>query len=294
VGRKTNRQRRQQDAATAREKAAVARAEAARTERNRRAGVVLGAVVVFAIVGVLIAVVALNSSSGKKNNVAGNRVAASPTVVQQIADVSPATLQAVGQGSIGQVPKKIGDPPLTNGGKPEVLFVGGEFCPYCAAERWSIIQALSRFGTFSHLSQISSSSTDVDPNTPTFSFYKSKYASKYVSFVPVENEDRNQKPLVPMTKAQQALFTKYTTGFPFVDFGGKYVITSPSYDPATLKGLTQAQVAAQLNDPNSNVAKGVDGAANSITAAICTMTNNQPANVCLTPEVTKLQSKLNA
>ncbi len=34
-------------------------------------------------------------------------------------------------------------------GKPEVLFVGAEFCPFCAAERWPLIVALSRFGHFS-------------------------------------------------------------------------------------------------------------------------------------------------
>jgi hypothetical protein len=293
VGRTTNRQRRQQDAETAREKAAIARAEASRAERRRRGFIILGSVVGVVVVLAVIAIVALNRPAGK-NNTAGNRVAANPAIVKQVADVSPATLLKVGEGSIGSPPKKISDPPLTNGGKPEVLFVGGEFCPYCAAERWSLIQALSRFGHFSNLSEISSSSTDVDPNTPTFSFYKSNYASKYVSFVPVENEDRNQKQLVPMTPAEQTLFAKYTNGYPFVYFGGKYVITSPSYDPATLKGLTQAQVAAQLNDPNSKVAKGVDGAANAMTAAICSMTNNQPANVCLTPEVTNLQSQLNA
>ena len=195
---------------------------------------------------------------------------------------------------MSSLPKKISDPPLTSGGKPEVLFVGGEFCPYCAAERWSLVQALSRFGTFSNLSEVSSSSTDVDPNTPTFSFYKSKYTSKDVAFVPVENEDRSQHQLVPMTAAEQRLFTKYTTGFPFVYFGGKYVVTSPSFDPKVLKGLTQTQVASQLNDPNSNVAKAVDGTANALTAAICSMTNNQPTKACLTPAVTNLQSQLNA
>ena len=41
--------------------------------------------------------------------------------------------------------------PLSSGGKPEVLYVGTEFCPYCAAESWSLIVALSRFGQFSGL-----------------------------------------------------------------------------------------------------------------------------------------------
>ena len=37
------------------------------------------------------------------------------------------------------------DPPrlLTNSaGKPEIVFVGAEYCPYCAAERWPIVMAL--------------------------------------------------------------------------------------------------------------------------------------------------------
>ena len=31
---------------------------------------------------------------------------------------------------------------------PEVLYMGAEYCPYCAAQRWSTIIALSRFGTW--------------------------------------------------------------------------------------------------------------------------------------------------
>ena len=46
------------------------------------------------------------------------------------------------------------DPPLwqatVNGGPPEpvVFFYGAEFAPYAAAERWPLVLALSRFGTF--------------------------------------------------------------------------------------------------------------------------------------------------
>ena len=53
--------------------------------------------------------------------------------------------------------------------------------------------------------------------------------------------------------------------------------------PASLAKLTWAQVAADIRDPNSAVAKGVDGAANSITAAICKITTNAPAAVCNSP-----------
>src|ERR1700721_1365736 len=41
--------------------------------------------------------------------------------------------------------------PLSSGGKPEVLYVGTEFCPYCMAESWPLIVALSRFGQFTGL-----------------------------------------------------------------------------------------------------------------------------------------------
>ena len=55
--------------------------------------------------------------------------------------------------------------------------MGAEYCPYCAAERWAMAVALSRFGTFSDLRLIHSSSADIYPNTPTLSFYRSSYAS---------------------------------------------------------------------------------------------------------------------
>ena len=59
-------------------------------------------------------------------------------------------------------------------GKPELLYMGGEYCPFCAAERWAIAAAVSRFGTLSGLHFIHSSPTDVYPSTPTLSFYKSR------------------------------------------------------------------------------------------------------------------------
>jgi hypothetical protein len=57
-------------------------------------------------------------------------------------------------------------PLLYSKARPEIIFLGAEFCPYCATERWSIVMALSKFGTFSHLVGTTSSSTDVDPRSP--------------------------------------------------------------------------------------------------------------------------------
>ena len=64
--------------------------------------------------------------------------------------------------------------------------MGAEYCPYCAAQRWSTIVALSRFGTWSGLGNMASYSGDVYPNTPTFTFINAKYTSKYVVFKSVE------------------------------------------------------------------------------------------------------------
>ena len=67
--------------------------------------------------------------------------------------------------------------------KPGILYVGGEFCPYCAAQRWAIIASLSRFGTFSGLGTMQSSSTDLYPATQTFTFAHATYSSPYFVFI---------------------------------------------------------------------------------------------------------------
>ena len=192
---------------------------------------------------------------------------------------------------------------LTSGGKPEMVFEGAEYCPYCAAERWAMIVALSRFGTFSGLQTIRSASADGAgtaepyPATPTWTFINAHYTSPYLTFTPVEAytnvPDTStgfyttlQKP----TAEQTALITKYDAppyvtsadagAIPFVDFGNKYEIVGASYNPQVLSGLSWSQIAADLSNPSSPVAKSIDGVANYMTAAICKMTGNQPASAC--------------
>jgi hypothetical protein len=197
-------------------------------------------------------------------------------------------------GSITSYPKAVtGADPLTANGLPRVLYVGAEYCPYCATERWAMTVALSRFGTFANLGQTSSSASDVYPSTATLSYHGSTFASKTVSFTGVETTSNTvvngqYAPLDTPTAADQALVQKYDAApytsspgaIPFVDIGNRYIIVGASYDPQLLQGKTAEQIAAALADPNSAIAKGVDGTANVITAAICATTNNQPAAVC--------------
>ena len=189
-----------------------------------------------------------------------------------------------------------------------MLYIGAEYCPYCAAERWAMIAALSRFGTFNGLSTIRSAARDGSgtaepfPNTATWTFAKASYASKYLTFTPVEeftnipdSSTGGYTTLQTPTAEQQALIQKYDAAnqgaIPFIDYGNKYMSVGASYDPGVLSGLSWSQIADDMRSPSSAVAKGVLGTANYATAAICGLTGDQPATVC-TPAVKALQAKI--
>jgi hypothetical protein len=284
----------------AREKIAAQRAAARRSEIRKRAYLAGGSVVaVVAIVLVIVFVGLHKSSGGGSSNIPVTGVALPASVSTNVTTVPASTLDTVGAGSLssGLPIKPASGATLTSGGHPEMLYIGAEYCPYCAAMRWSMAVALSRFGTLSPLHGIYSSSSDVDAHTATLTFYKSSYTSNYLTFTPVENETVTKAPLQNTTSAQLALWQKYGSspqglGYPFIDIGNKYVITGPTYDPAVLKGLTWAQIAADLHNPSSAVAKAADGTANLITAAICKMTNGQPGSVCTSAAVTKASAAL--
>jgi Domain of unknown function (DUF929) len=279
MGRKTNKNRRQSQAQTAREKAAAARSQQRRSDQRRRATVILSSVVAVAVVAAVIAVVALNQHGSN-----GPATKASDTVVTNVTSVPASVTDAIGAGdSFAQtVPASIDGTRLDANGKPSILFIGGEFCPFCAAQRWALVEALSRFGTFSGLEQITSSEDHIS----TFTFAHAKFASKYVNFDPKEEEDQNQKPFQKLTDVEKAQWNKYlapnttSPGFPFVDYNGQYVSEAPLLDARVLFGKSWAQIAESLKDPSSPVARAVDGAANVITATICRLTGNQPASAC--------------
>jgi hypothetical protein len=207
-------------------------------------------------------------------------------VITTITTLPPSVLEQVGKGSANSVLQKRSDPLLTgSNGKPLVFFYGAEYCPYCAAERWPMIIALSRFGTFSGLTTTTSSSTDVFPNTPTFTFRSATHSSDTIEFQSVETADRDGNPLQTPTAAQQALIAKYDPGntIPFVDIGNRYVLLQPSYSPSLLAGKTWQQIATAVTNPESSEAQAILGSANLLTAAICSLTSNQPATVCTPP-----------
>jgi thiol-disulfide isomerase/thioredoxin len=275
---------------SARERIAAQQRQAREAEKRRRRIAIGGIVVVVLAVVVIIAVSAL----GKKSQAGGSN-GALPASVQSNLTVPPSVLAAVGIGSSStQALKPVTGPALTSGGKPEMLYIGAEWCPYCAAERWSMTVALKRFGTFTPFKGVHSLASDVYPNTATLTFYQSTYTSKYLVFTPVENQDVKKNLLVTPTPAQQALWTKYAppgNGYPFIDIGNTF-IAGVTYNPQVLQGLTWQQISADLHNVSSPVAQGADGSANLFTAAICKITNNLPANVCTTAPVSSLESQI--
>src|ERR1035438_5147576 len=238
-----------------REKIAAQRAAARRADQRRRILIAGGSILAVIVIVVVFIVVKASSSPSTAKTAAPNGPtgAALASVVAKVTSVPASTLNTVGAGggAVTNKPATIPGSALTAGGKPEMLYLGAEYCPYCAAERWAMIVALSRFGTFSGLATVHSSSVNGGgsaepyPNTSTWTFINAKFSSPYLVFSSVEEQtnipDKStgtytalQKP----TAAQSALLAKYDAppyisssaagSIPFVDFGNKYLILGAS------------------------------------------------------------------
>jgi hypothetical protein len=218
------------------------------------------------------------------------------TVVDTITHLDLQQSASIGSAGVADPFKATqGAQPLTGAsGHPAVLYIGAEWCPYCAAERWSLVVALSRFGSFSGLQLSQSSSSDVYPNTPTLTFAKASYQSATLDFQGVETADRNQAPLQQPTAAQQAVMKTYDSqgSIPFVDVANAYYQVGSGYLPDVLQGSSWTQIAQALQDPNSPIAKQVLGNANWITAAICKSTSDSAGPACGVAQIKTLEGQL--
>ena len=214
-------------------------------------------------------------------------------VVQETTSLPPSVFAAVGSGGLPDPLKSAGTAP-SSPGKPLVIYVGAEYCPFCAAERWSVVVALSRFGTFPNLALSSSSGTDAYPNTPTFSFRKVTYVSQYIDFSAVETSDREQRPLAARTAAQLQAMSRYdpSGSIPFLDLGDRYTEAGSGYSPDVLAGSDWKAISGALKDPAVATTKAIVGNANYIVAATCRLTGDQPATVCSEPVVQRIDAGL--
>ncbi len=273
-------------------------------EKRRAAGPgrrpLLAVAAVGALLVAVVAVLLLVSTRGPAPARPVARRAAPASLVQAVTHLPVTELARVGRGAVAHAPTAAPGPTLRIGGKPEVFYVGAEYCPYCAFERWSLVIALSRFGSFSHLGLIHSAVRD--GHVATFTFYGSQYRSPYLAFVPKElytsvPAGSYYRPLQHLNAAQSAIFARLDSGqsFPFVDFGNRQALvgipTVTSNGPAVLQGLDWNAIAAALRRPASPQAQGIIGTANLITANVCALTGQQPASVCQAPFIRALEPK---
>jgi hypothetical protein len=263
-----------------------------------------GVLLLIAIfIGALFVVLRLQSGGG-------TTISNDPVVFKAVTQVDPHVLATVGTGRVQSPLHAVkGSLPVLTGpnGKPEVFYAGGDYCPYCAAERWAMIVALSRFGTFGHLDQIQSAENSIS----TFTFYQSTYTSSYIDFVPLElrsnnvDSSGNYAVLQTPTANQQKLIDTYDAppysnsagGIPFVDIANKYVLSGASYSPQVLfdsssQSLSWQDIAKSLSNSGSPIAQSVFGTANYLTAGICMATQQQPGSVCNTDVIQKIEQSL--
>jgi len=262
-------------------------------KKARRQRIIISTVIITILaIGIVAGVILLSQSKPQDPHIG---LPISSQMYGYLSGVSNATLSQVGtgasQGVVGMTPIT-GASPLTKGSLPEFLYVGADYCPYCAAERWSMIVALSKFGTFTGLTYMESSATDVYADTPTFSFYQANYTSPYIAFVSVETSDRNQKTLQTLSSAQQTLINDYDCyngqcgGLAFIDIANQWEMGTVSHAgsqflPNILDGVGNwTTIGSLLNDHTTAVAQAVDGAANYLISAICSVDGGNPTSVC--------------
>lgn len=185
--------------------------------------------------------------------------------------------------------------PLRSGSLPLTLYVGADYCPYCASMRWPLVKALSRFGTFSGLgARQSTTGVDGFPSIATYDFNRVSYQSSNVAFQAVEIADPSGNPLRQLDAMQASLFNRFdpSGGIPFVFVAGRYVAQLP-YSPGLLENRTFEQIKADVDSASPDqLGTAIDQEADVITALICSGDAVQPEVVCNAPSVQQLMAAI--
>ncbi len=267
---------------------------------------------VLVIVIVLVVIKVTGSPAPPTPSAAVVPTQAAPAVVKAVTSIPESVYDAVGVTSSDATltPPTLlhGQPRLTSGGKPELVFVGNEFCPYCAAERWAVVASLSRFGSFGDtLYATQSGSNEAFPSTPTFTFDDTHYRSKYLTAMLVEHygDQKNgagtaYAVLEPLTREEKVLLAKYdrpTPGspggiVPFVDVANEAVVAGGEFSPSVLQELNVNEIATGLTDPKDPATQAIVASANYLSALICRADGELPARVCTSSGVTKAATAL--
>jgi hypothetical protein len=150
-----------------------------------------------------------------------------------------------------------------------------------------------RFGNFTNLEYMTSSAAEGD--YATFAFAESSYQSNYLVFHPYEVYDRSGTPFQTLPANYSSADQQYgSSGIPFLDFAGKYVISGgiPS-EPSLLGAKNWTQIVSSINSGDS-LGTQIKQATNVITAVICKTTGEKPASVCNQGDIPGLATSLDS
>ena len=246
------------------------------------------ALVVLAAVGVAVGVVAVVGQAGGGAKKASAFHSAGGPLASSSADAATA-LSAI---------QRVSGTHLAEAGKPVLFFMGGQFCPFCAADRWAFVEATSRFGTWTNLRPLQSQSgVDGFASLPTYNLVGAHYQSDLISLRHKEVADVSGNALESLDGFERGLVNSYDPGgsIPFTVAGGasgQYTV-GLAFSPGLLKGQSFDQVrqaaAAGVHNPT---VRAIDAAADAMTALLCKLTGGMPAAVCSVASITALQNQL--
>jgi hypothetical protein len=254
----------------------------------RRLTIIITIVIIAVSLGIGVYLVSLASQPTGLDKYINQPVSSSNLVALQKASFQPygpaptAAMQGVVQ--------KYSGTPFSSNGRPVVVFIGGEFCQFCAIERWALVMTLMRFGNFTSLHYMTAGATEGD--YATFTFVGSSYSSSYISFRPYEAADRSDAPLQSVPANYSAVWSHFGSGFPFVDVGNTYV--SPSSVLANPSILTSKNWTQIISGISSSDATGlqIKEAANLFTAVICKVTQGSPSGVCTASPISSIVASI--
>jgi chitodextrinase len=216
-----------------------------------------------------------------------------PVSAKDLSSLQQASLAAYGepgQSYLSSVHTLTGLSEFTKDGIPILVYVGADYCPYCAIQRWSLIMALMRFGNFTGLEYMTSALDDGD--YATFTFSNSTYHSNYLVFQPFELYNRTGVQVANLPANYTSTFQQYgESSFPFLNFADAYYVSGSILDPSILGTMNQTQVISAILAGNP-AGSEIRQAANLITAVICETTGNKPSSVCDNPSITALKGTL--
>jgi hypothetical protein len=173
-----------------------------------------------------------------------------------------------------------------SGDKVRVFWLGALFCPFCAAERWSLVSALERFGT------LNGYTADTHQEglagfwlVPTPYLRKSIYTSQYLNYSGKEIFDRDNAPLDTLDAEEQAIINRFDpeAKFPFLMINGQYVQFDSGFSPGLIDQMDFDTLRGQLASGELNDAtNAIIAEADLITRYLCNSTGGRPVAACTT------------